>query len=88
MKRESGFVLMTLGFEVRAEEKEERKQAGGVYSDADPREVSGLLLWQIDICYLREAVTQHPADGECHRGAQLIKYGLFRNNHRAAADKD
>lgn len=40
-----------------------------------------LPLWQIDICNLREAVTQHPPDGECRRGTQSIKHGLFRNNH-------
>lgn len=38
-------------------------------------------LWQIDICNLREAVTQHPPDGECRGGTQSIKHGLFRNNH-------
>lgn len=40
-----------------------------------------LPLWQIDICNLREAVTQHPPDGECRGGTQSIKHGLFRNNH-------
>lgn len=40
-----------------------------------------LPLWQIDICNLREAVTQHPPDGECSGGTQSIKHGLFRNNH-------
>lgn len=40
-----------------------------------------LPLWQIDICNLREAVTQHPPDGECRGGMQSIKHGLFRNNH-------
>lgn len=40
-----------------------------------------LPLWQIDICNLREAVTQHPPDGESRRGTQSIKHGLFRNNH-------
>jgi hypothetical protein len=38
-----------------------------------------LLLWQIDICNLEEAVTQQPPDGNCQGGAQSIKYGLFRN---------
>lgn len=40
-----------------------------------------LPLWQIDICNLREAVTQRPPDGERGGGTQSIKHGLFRNNH-------
>lgn len=40
-----------------------------------------LPLWQIDICNLREAVTQRPPDGEHGGGTQSIKHGLFRNNH-------
>lgn len=40
-----------------------------------------LPLWQIDICNLREAVTQRPPDGERGGGTQSIKHGLFRNFH-------
>lgn len=36
-----------------------------------------LPLWQIDICNLREAVTQHPPDGERGGGTQSIQHGLF-----------
>lgn len=47
-----------------------------------------LPLWQIDICNLREAVTQHPPDGESRRGTQSIKHGLFRNNHFVVGAED
>lgn len=47
-----------------------------------------LPLWQIDICNLKEAVTQRPPDGERGGGTQSIQHGLFRNNHSDVGAED